>query len=322
MPLDPRMDADMAAYTQALAERAKALPALVIPADPRGGPFDEPRRVNDLLSAPLEPGGPVMAESREIWLPIRGRQLLCRLHKPAAAGPLPVLVYLHGGGWVWGSIDSHDRLAREYAAASGAAVLLVDYALSPEAVFPQALHESMDVVRWVAREGVSLGLDGTRIIVGGDSAGGNLSAAVGLLNRDCGAPLPLRGLLLNYGVFDHPLTTDSYREFAEGYGLTLAKMDFYWRAYCPDAAGRLNPLASPLRANLAGLPPCQVHVAGLDVLASENYAMAAALEKAGVPVETHIFPGVVHGFLRGTGVIGAADASVAAAGRWMAKLFA
>ena len=305
--MDPRMDADMRAYTEALALRAQQWPALVIPADPRGAPFDEPRRINDLQSAPLNAGGPVMASTREFWWSVRGRRLLLREHRPQGT-PRGTLVYLHGGGWVWGSIDSHDRLAREYAAAAGCTVLLVDYALSPEVIFPHALHECMDVVRRV--EGP--------LVVGGDSAGANLAAAVGLMARDSAGP-KLAGLLLNYGVFDHVLTTPSYREFADGYGLTLAKMDFYWRAYCPDQAARMNPLASPLRAELAGLPPCQIHVAGLDVLAAENHAWAAKLRAAQVPVELHEFPGVTHGFLRACGDVAAADASVAAAGAWLRR---
>ena len=158
-------------------------------------------------------------------------------------------------------------------------------------------------------------------MVGGDSAGGNLAAALGLLFRGAAAaPPPLRGLLLNYGVFDHRLDTPSYREFADGYGLTLEKMDFYWRAYCPEPAARLNPLASPLRAELAGLPPCLVHVAGLDVLASENLAMIGKLRAAGVPVEAETFPGVTHGFLRGCGAVAAADRAVALAGGWLRRV--
>ncbi len=316
--MDPRMDADMAAYTTAIAERAKGLPSFTLPSDPRKEPFDEPRRINDLQSAPLSDGGPVMAQTREIWLPIRGRRLLCRLHRPTE-GLLPVLVYLHGGGWVWGSIDSHDRMAREYAAAAGCAVLLVDYSLSPEVMFPHALHECADVTRWVAAHGADLGLDGTRIAVGGDSAGANLAAGLGLLFRDTPGSPALRGLLLNYGVFDHRLDTPSYREFEDGYGLTLAKMDFYWRAYCPDPAARLNPLASPLRAELAGLPPCLLHWAGLDVLASESEAMAEKLAAAGVAVDQKLFPGVTHGFLRSCGAVAAADRSVALAGDWLRR---
>ncbi len=317
--MDSRMDADMAAYTQAIAERAKTLPVFDLPADPRAAPFDEARRINDLISAPLHEGGPVMAESREIWLPIRGRRLLCRLHRPVP-GVLPVMVYIHGGGWVWGSIDSHDRMAREYAASAGCAVLLADYALSPEVVFPHALHECADVTRWLVAHGAELGLDGGRILLGGDSAGANLAAALGLMFRDTPGSPALRGLLLNYGVFDHRLDTPSYNEFADGYGLTREKMDFYWRAYCPDPASRLSPLASPLRAELAGLPPCLLHYAGLDVLASESAAMIARLRAAGVAVEEKLFPGVTHGFLRSCGAVAAADSAVALAGAWLRRI--
>ena len=319
--MDPRMDADQAAYTQAIAERSAAYPALVLPTDPRAAPFDEPRRINDLHSAPLHEGGPVMAQTQELWLPIRGRRLLCRLHMPGP-GPLPVMLYIHGGGWVWGSIDSHDRMAREYAAAAHCAVLLVDYSLSPEVVFPHALHECADVARWLAANGTTLGLDPTRMVVGGDSAGGNLAAALGLLFREAAAPVPLRGLLLNYGVFDHRLDTPSYQEFADGYGLTREKMDFYWRAYCPEPAARLNPLVSPLGADLSALPPCLLHIAGLDVLAHENHAMAARLRAAGVPVEVETFSGVTHGFLRGCGAVRAADCAVALAGAWLRRVLA
>lgn len=321
--MDPRMDADMAAYTEALAKRALGLPSFTLPADPRERPFDEPRRINDLQSAPLQDGGPIMAETRELWLPIRGRRLLCRLHRPLTGpmpAPLPCLVYIHGGGWVWGSIDSHDRMAREYAAAAGCAVLLVDYSLSPEVMFPHALHECADVTRWVAAHGATHGLDGTRIAVGGDSAGANLAAGLGLLLRDTPTSPILAGLLLNYGVYDHRLDTPSYREFADGYGLTQAKMDFYWRAYCPDPAARLNPLASPLRADLAGLPPCLLHWAGLDVLASESAAMADKLTAAGVAVEREVFPGVTHGFLRSCGAVAAADRSIALAAHWLRRV--
>ncbi len=310
MPHDPRLDADMAMYIDALAARAQQWPELVIPDDPRAAPFDEPRRINDLHSAPLNPGGPDMAATREFWWPIRGRRLLLREHRPHGS-PTGTLVYLHGGGWVWGSIDSHDRLAREYAAAAGCTVLLVDYALSPEAVFPQALLECLEVVRRVAEAGAS-------VVVGGDSAGANLAAGLALLARDAAGPA-LAGLLLNYGVFDHRLDTPGYAEFAEGYGLTRAKMDFYWRAYCPDPAARMNPLASPLRGTLAGLPPCQLHIAGLDLLAWENRRMAERLIAAGVPVEMHEYAGVVHGFLRACGDVRAADASVAAAGAWLRR---
>ena len=262
-----------------------------------------------------------MAESRDAWLPVMGRRIQCRIHKPVTDKPLPVLLYLHGGGWVWNSIDTHDRLMRSYAAAAGCAVVGPDYALSPEAVFPQALEESLAVLRWLAAHGGEWGMDASRIVLGGDSAGANLAAGVALMAREAGDALPLKGLLLNYGVYDSRLDTPSYREFAEGYGLNVARMSFYWQHYAPAAATRLHPFAAPLRARLHGLPPCLMHVAELDVLRSENDAMAGALRAAGVAVETELFPGTVHGFLRALGHVPAADRAVALAGAWLRKRF-
>jgi len=314
MTEDPRLDPEMRAFNAMMDKAAQRLPPIRLAL-----PFDEPRALTEALNLPLSEGGPVMAESADHWLSVRGRRIQCRLHRPSNASPLPVLVYLHGGGWVWNSIDTHDRLMREYAAASGCAVIGPDYALSPEAVFPQALEECAGVLRWVAEHGADWGLDPGRIVLGGDSAGANLAAGVALLLRDSGNPVPLRGLLLNYGVFDSRLDTPSYREFAEGYGLTRERMEFYWRSYAPRAADRLNPLAAPLRADLSGLPPCLLQIAELDVLASENHAMAARLRAAGVAVEAEVFPGTVHGFLRAVGHVGVARRAVAQAGEWLKR---
>ncbi len=322
MTQDPRMDPEMAAFNALMAARTAALPPIVFPSPPRSGSFDEQRRLNDGPQEPLSEGGPVMAESRDIWLPIRGRRMLLRFHRPSADPNLPVLIYLHGGGWVWGSVDTHDRLMRSYAAAANCAVLGPDYALSPEAVFPQALEECAAVLRHVATHGADLGLDPARIVLGGDSAGANLAAGVALLDAERAARIPLRGLLLNYGVFDHALDTPSYREFAAGYGLTLEKMRFYWDAYCPDPVARLTPFASPLRGELSTLPPTLLHIAELDVLASENSAFAEKLRNAGVSLELQAFPGTVHGFLRALGQVSAADRAVAAAGAWLRARFA
>lgn len=313
MAADPRLDPEMAAFNAMMEQRAAALPPITL-----GMPFDGPRALTEALNLPLAEGGPAMAESADRWLPVRGRRIQCRLHRPAAAaGPLPVLIYLHGGGWVWNSIDTHDRLMREYAAAAGCAVVAPDYALSPEAAFPQALEECAAVTRWVAAEGSAWGLDGARIVLGGDSAGGNLAAGVALLLRDAGEAAGLRGLLLNYGVFDSRLDTPSYQEFATGYGLTRERMGFYWSVYAPREADRVHPYAAPLRADLAGLPPCLLHIAELDVLASENQAMAARLRAAGVAVEDTVFPGTVHGFLRAVAHVGHARRAVEGAGAWL-----
>ncbi len=314
MPNDPRLDPEMAAFTAMMEARMQPI---ALPSPPRAAPFEPLRRLNDGPQEALAEGGPVMAESRDLWWPLRGRRTLVRLHRPAAAGPLPILLYFHGGGWVWGSIDTHDRLMRAYAAASGCAVLGLDYALSPEAVFPQALEECAAALRFAADLGATLGLDGTRIALGGDSAGANLAAATALLNAEAADPVPLRGLLLNYGVFDHDLSTPSYREFAQGYGLTREKMRFYWDAYCPDPVARLSPLASPLRGDLSRLPPTLLHVAELDVLASENHAFAEKLARSGVKLELEVFSGTVHGFLRAQGRVGATDRATAAAAAWL-----
>ncbi len=309
---DPRLHPEMAAFNTMMEARAATLPPIRLAL-----PFDGPRALTEALNLPLAEGGPVMAESGDRWVAVRGRRIQCRYNRPDLPAPLPVLLYLHGGGWVWNSIDTHDRLMREYAAAAGCIVVGPDYALSPEAVFPQALEESAGVLRWLAEHGAAWGIDTARIALGGDSAGANLAAGLALWLRDDKAPVPLRGLLLNYGVFDSRLDTPSYREFAEGYGLTLERMRFYWSAYAPREADRLNPLAAPLRADLADLPPCLLHIAELDVLASENHAMAARLRAAGVAVEMRLFPGTVHGFLRALGHVGQAREAVAAAGLWL-----
>ena len=314
--MDPRMDPEMAAFNRMMEDRAAGLPPIRLEL-----PFDTPRALTEALNVPLSEGGPVvgmgLGESGDRWLPVRGRRIQCRVHLPPGPGPHPVLLYIHGGGWVWNSIDTHDRLMREYAAAAGCAVIGPDYALSPEAVFPQALEECEGVMRWIAAEGSTWQLDPGRLVVGGDSAGANHAMGLALALRDGGAPVPLRGLLLNYGVFDSRLDRPSYRAFATGFGLTEERMRFYWNAYAPRPADRLNPLAAPLRADLAGLPPCLLHIAELDVLADENHAMAEALRAAGVPLETRLFPGTVHGFLRALGHVGAAARSVAEAGAWL-----
>ncbi|MBR0683334.1 alpha/beta hydrolase [Roseomonas eburnea] len=313
-----RWDPEMRAFTAMMEERGRAFPPVVMVP-----PLDAARASNDGPGLALAAaGGPRMAESSDRWLPIRGRRLACRVHRPRTDAPLPVMVYIHGGGWVWGSIDTHDHIMRGYAEAAGCAVVGPDYALSPEAAFPQALEECAAVIRWVAKHGAEWGLDPTRIVVGGDSAGGNLAVAAALLLRETDPGLPLRGLLLNYGVFDSRMDTASYDEFATGHTLTREKMDFYWRCYAPREADRLHPLAAPLRADLRGLPPCLMHVAELDVLASENFAMEKRLREAGVEVEATTFPGVLHGFLRALGHVRASDRAVAEAGSWLRRIMA
>jgi len=174
----------------------------------------------------------------------------------------------------------------------------------------------------VARHGAEWGLDPARIAICGDSAGANLALGVALLLRRTDPNISFGGILLNYGVFDSDLDTPSYREFAEGYFLTREKMAFYWNCYCPRPADRLNPLVAPLRADLRGLPPVLLHIAELDVLASENHAMEAKLRAEGVEVESRLFPGTAHGFLRAANHVRAARDAAADGGAWLRRVFA
>jgi acetyl esterase len=261
-----------------------------------------------------------MAETTDRWVAATGRRVFCRVFRPVTDRVVPTLVYFHGGGWVWANVDTHDRMTREYAAAGQVAVVSVDYALSPEAKFPQALLECAAVVRFIAERGAEWGLDPARILLGGDSAGGNLALSTALLLRDTGGPA-LKGVLANYPVSDARFDTPSYREFGSGgYGLSTERMAFYWNVYVPHEIDRLHPLAAPLRADLTGLPPVMVLLAELDVLRSEGEALVAKLRTSGVAVETETFAGTVHGFLRATGTVQKARDAVAMAGAWMQRV--
>lgn len=312
-----RWDPEMAAFT---AEQERA--AASYPPVKAEHPLAPHRAVNDLLGMRTASGGPEMADTSERHVNARGRRIFCRVFRPVTDRPIPTLVYFHGGGWVWANVDTHDRMTREYAAAGQVAVVSVDYALSPEAKFPQALEECAEVVRFISDHGAEWGLDPTRIFVGGDSAGGNLALATALLLRDTGGP-GLRGILANYPVSDSRFDTPSYQEFgAGGYGLSIERMAFYWSVYVPHDLDRLHPLAAPLRADLTGLPPVLVLLAELDVLRSEGEALVEKLRQSGVAVETKTFAGTVHGFLRATGSVRKARDAVALAGAWMQRMAA
>ncbi len=310
-----RWDAEMAAFTAAMEAEAKKYPPVRVEL-----PLEPHRKVNDQLGMLTARGGPEMADTAERYVDSCGRRIFCRVYRPVTSRIVPTLVYFHGGGWVWANVDTHDRMVREYAASGGVAVVSVDYALSPEAKFPTALQECAAVVRFVSEHGADWGLDPTRILVGGDSAGGNLALATALLLRDTGGPA-LRGILANYPVSDSRFDTPSYREFGAGaYGLSTERMAFYWNVYVPHDIDRLHPLAAPLRADLTGLPPVMVLLAELDVLRSEGEALVAKLLASGVDTETATFAGVVHGFLRATATVQKARDAVAMAGRWMQRV--
>ncbi|GAA1268201.1 alpha/beta hydrolase [Saccharothrix xinjiangensis] len=223
-----------------------------------------------------------------------------RIVRPrGATGPLPVVLYVHGAGWVFGNSHTHDRLVRELAVGTGAAVVFPDYSLSPEAKYPTAVEESYAVARWVTTEGAAKGLDGSRLAVAGDSVGGNMSIALTLLAKERG-DVRFAQQVLFYPVTDAAFDTPSYHEFAEGYFLRRDAMQWFWDQYTTSEEERARITASPLRATteeLRDLPPALVITAEADVLRDEGEAYANKLREAGVPVTAVRYQGVIHDFV-------------------------
>ncbi len=243
----------------------------------------------ELYSGP----GEEVAEVRDIAVSGPGGEIPVRVYRPAGAGPLPGVAYFHGGGWVIGSIHSFDTVCRKLANESGAVVASVGYRLAPEHAFPAPLEDCAAATRWLLGEGAQIGVDPERLAVAGDSAGANLAVGVARRLRE-----QLRFQALIYPVCDAGLDTPSYREFAEGHGLTAEGMQRYWNLYLAGADGQ-DPDASPSRASdLAGLPPAFVLTAECDVLRDEGEAFAAALREAGVEVRQRRYDGTIHGFWR------------------------
>ncbi len=245
---------------------------------------------------PLPPG--VAVANRTI--PGPAGPLAVRLYRPATAAAdakLPALVYAHGGGWVFGNLDSHDVLCAQLAIEAGIAVFAIDYRLAPETRFPGAFDDVVAGLKWVAANGASVGIDTNKLAIGGDSAGGNLAAAVSIWARDNGGP-KLRLQVLAYPVTDFVARTESYKLFYDGYGLNGPTMEWFFDHYVPDKATRADWRASPLRAkSLAGLPPALVITAGYDLLRDEGRAYAWRLQQDGTLADLAEFGGMLHGFL-------------------------
>jgi acetyl esterase len=240
-----------------------------------------------------------------------------RTFKPEGDGPFPIVVYLHGGGWIMGTLDSYDSLLRALANASGAIVAGVEYRLAPEHRYPAALDDSLSAIRWLADNAHELGGDGTRLAVVGDSAGGNLAAVASRRLRD-----QIRYQVLIYPVIDAVFDTQSYLDFNEGHGLSAASMQRFWRLYL-DGADPTDPDATPLHAtDLAGVAPAYVLTAEEDVLRDEGEAYAEALRNAGVPTELVRWPGTIHGFFRWLAVTPEARRAIDAVGARLRKALA
>lgn len=253
--------------------------------------------VRAMLDNPMAFGDPLaVARVEDLEISLAGRTLAARLYVPEdARSPAPLLVYYHGGGWVVGTLETHDGTCRALARTSGAAVLSVGYRLAPEHPYPAPVEDCYDALVWAANHAVSLGCDPARLAVGGDSAGGNLAAAVAIMARDRKGPA-LRYQLLIYPVTDDDYSLASYRENGGGeYFLGTDGMRWFWQHYV--GADGDAPLARIGRtADLSGLPPANVITAEFDPLRDEGMAYAARLAAVGVPVEAETAPGMIHGF--------------------------
>jgi acetyl esterase len=260
---------------------------------------DEARRALARIQAGAV--GRPSAEIENISFPVGPTGVVAvRVVRPSdAQRTLPVIVYVHGGGWCLGGADTHDRIVRELAVAAGAALFFVEYDRSPEARYPVALEQIYAVTAHVATHGESLGVDPTRLAVVGDGAGGNLAAAVTLLAMQRRGPkIDLQ--ILFYPITDADFATPSYQAFANGPWLTRSAMQRFWDAYLPDAASRNEITAAPLRASvdqLRGLPDALVIVAENDVLRDEGEGYARQLLRAGVRVTSVCYNGTIHGFV-------------------------
>jgi acetyl esterase/lipase len=260
-------------------------------------PAEARKVLDDVQAAPIDK---LPVEDHWLTVPAEVGEVDVRIVRPPGAkGTLPVILYMHGGGWVLGNADTHDRLVRELAVGTGAAVVFVEYDRSPEAHYPVALEQGYATAQWIVRNGSDNELDPARMAVAGDSVGGCMTAALALMAGDRGDVRFVQQSMY-YPVTDAAMDTGSYKQFAEGYFLTAKAMAWFWDAYLPDIDRRSESYASPLRASdeqLAGLPPAFVIVDEADVLRDEGEAYAARLRAAGVAVTTVRYDGITHDFM-------------------------
>lgn len=260
-------------------------------------PADARKVLEDAQSAPVSK---LPVDEEWITVPSPAGDVRVRIIKPhGAAGMLPVIVYMHGGGWILGNAGTHDRLVREIAVGARAALAFVEYPNSPEARYPTAIEQGYAAAQWITRNGASKGLDASRMAVAGESVGGNMAAALALMAKQHG-DVNFVQQSMYYPVTDAAMNTASYEQFATGYYLSRKAMQWFWDAYTTDAAQRGEITASPNQASVeqvAGLPPTFLCVDEADVLRDEGEAYAAKLRSAGVPVTTVRYDGTIHDFM-------------------------
>ena len=253
--------------------------------------------LDDVQAQPIEKPG---VDEKWITVPAEVGDVRARILKPVGStGPLPVILYVHGGGWILGNAGTHDRLVRELTVGVNAALVFVEYDRSPEAKYPVAIEQAYATARWITTEGAGEGLEASRLAVAGDSVGGNMTAALTHLAKQRG-DVAFVHQSLYYPVTDAAQDTESYRTFAHGPHLTAKAMEWFWDAYTTDPAERAQITASPLRAtleDLRDLPPALVVVDENDVLRDEGEAYARKLIQAGVPTTSIRYNASLHDFM-------------------------
>lgn len=302
--LDPGLDPQLADLLRK--QRTLALPELytLSPQDARAA-YEQSMRL-------VRGKPPAIETARDVAIDTTAGSIRTRLYYPCGArdGSLPMLVYFHGGGWCFGSIESHDHICRALCARSRCLVASVDYHLSPEHKFPRAVDDALAAVEWAARHAEALGADPARLVVGGDSAGANLATVATLAMRGAHRPR-IHCQMLIYPATDMTMSHPSHRLFAEGLRLTRPLMVWCLANYLRDGTDMLHPMATPLLATEhASLPPALIFTAGFDPLRDEGAAYADKLRAANVPVRYRCFDTLIHGFLGLTGVVDAAAAAL------------
>ena len=287
----PWIDPELVAAGQLLQSRGLVAP------DRTQAPLSEVRAAVDRIGAFLGEGSIPLQRERDLTLPGPHGQVPCRLYLPDNIERPPLLIYAHGGGFMQGSIPSWDAMLRDLVRQSGVAALSVDYRLCPEHRFPVAFEEVVAIVRLAAREGADLGIEPTRLAVGGDSAGANLALATALALRGVGERT-LGFMLLIYGVYSTDTESGSWQRFGKGAGLSQTQMRWIWETYLERPEQQSDWRAAPLLADLAGLPPARLIVGSLDPLLDDSHRLASRLKEAGVPCELTVYDGINHGFIR------------------------